>query len=151
MSDLDARGFIHRVINGQHCLVPADIAAEEFLNDVKVDREVLVTVRLPRHPEHHRWFFWFLNRIVQNVPGWDDIDDLLDAIKLAVGHVRRIQMLTTSETILIPKSISFAAMGEERFKRFVARAKHVLAIGLKIDVDAYAEEATKDTKRIRRS
>lgn len=150
MTDLDARAFIHRQVNGQSVLVPADIASEEFLNGIKVNREVLITIRQPRHPEHHRWFFWLLKNIVDNVPGWDDMEELLDSIKLSVGHVRKVQMLRGGETFLVPKSISFANMGEDQFRRFVARAKYVLGVGLKIDIDALTKQADADTKRIPR-
>lgn len=148
--DLEARGFIHRVVNGQHVLVPADIASEDLLNGIKVNREVLVTIRQPRHPEHHRWFFWMLNLIVERVPGWDDVDDLLDAIKLSVGHVRRVKMMGSGDVMLLPRSIAFANLGEDAFKRFVNRAKYVIGVALKIDVEALVKEVDAHTKAVAR-
>lgn len=139
MADIEAKGFIHRVRDGQHYLVPADVSAEEWLAAIPVNKEILVSGRRPRYPLHHRWFFLLLSRIVQSAPGFEDATDLLDAIKLAVGHVKRQQKLS-GEVVLLPRSIDFASMGEDEFIRFVARAKYVIAAALHIDIDALMKD-----------
>jgi hypothetical protein len=122
MADLDARCFLRR----GNSLVPADASAEEFLSELADGREVTVTIRKPRNPAHHRWFFALLRLVVSNSDDWSNEEELLDALKLATGHTER-RMTIDGNTYLAPRSISFAAMGEEAFKRFKARACYVLA------------------------
>lgn len=144
MTDLDARCFIKRGVG----LFAADFAAEEFLAEIKDGREVLVTIRRPRSPAHHRWFFSMLRLVVSNTDYWQTEEELLDALKLATGHVRRIMKLD-GEIILLPLSISFAAMGEDAFIRFRKRSVHVLCRALGWDPQALMDEtdATQTQRR----
>ena len=122
MSDLEARAFTRR----GGALVPSDFAAEEFLSEVKDGQEVLLTVRKARSPQHHRWFFALLHKVVENSDDWQTEEEVLDALKLATGHTER-RMTLDGAVYVAPRSISFAAMGEEAFRRFRKRACYVLA------------------------
>ena len=53
MSDLEGRLFIRRAQG----FVPADIMAEDAMNKVAVGSTVMLTVRRPRNPAHHRKLF----------------------------------------------------------------------------------------------
>ncbi len=122
MSDLDGRCFIRR----GNTLVPADFAADEFLAEIPEGREILVSARRARSPQHHRWFFAMLRKVVDNTEQWQTEDELLDALKLATGHTER-RMTIGGEPYLAPRSISFAAMPEGAFTRFRKRACFILA------------------------
>ena len=129
MRDLDGRNFIKR----DGSLVPADEFAEEFLSSIPADKEVIVTVRRPRSPSNHRHFFALLRKACDHMqehkrdglPTMADEQELLDAIKLAVGHAQPRQRLDGT-VIFVPKSIDFASMPEDAFKRFKNRALYVL-------------------------
>lgn len=130
MTDLDARCFIRK----GNSLVAADFAAEEFLAGIPQGREVTVTVRRPRSPKHHRWFFKLLREVVSNTDDrWANEDDLLDDLKLACGHFTRRANIMTGEIQYVAKSINFASMSEDKFCRFKDRALYVLAIALGYD------------------
>lgn len=130
MTDLDARCFL---VKG-NSLVAADFAAEEFLAGIPQGREVMVTVRRARSPKHHRWFFKLLHRVVENTDDrWADEDDVLDDLKLACGHFTRRANILTGEIQYVAKSINFASMGEDKFRRFKDRALYVLAKALGYD------------------
>ncbi len=122
MADLDAKGFIRR----GKCLVPADFVAEEWLDAIPEGKEVLIDWRKPRHPENHRHFFAILRLAVEHIDSYDDTESLLDALKIACNHVRPV-MKADGEMIFLPKSINFASLGEEEFKRFKNRALYVLS------------------------
>lgn len=122
MADLDSKGFIRR---GKY-LVPADFVAEEWLDAIPEGKEVLIDWRKPRHPENHRHFFAILRLAVEQIDAYDDTESLLDALKIACSHVRPV-MKADGEIIFLPKSINFASMGEEEFKRFKNRALWVLS------------------------
>lgn len=121
MADLDAKAFLRR----GNCLVPADYAAEDWLLAVPDGKEILIDWRKPRHPENHRHFFAILHHACKHLDGYPDVESLLDALKIACNHVRPV-MKADGEMIFLPKSINFAAMGEEEFKRFKNRALYYL-------------------------
>ena len=143
MNDLDGRCFLKR----DNHLIAADFAAEEFLAGIPNGREVVVTVRRARSPKHHRWFFALLHKVVANSEHWVDEEDLLDDLKLATGHAERRVNILTGETYRVAKSINFASMAEDPFRRFKERCLYVLAKALGIDPDVLMEE-TDATQRI---
>lgn len=143
MSDLDARCFIKR----GNSLVAADFAAEEFMSGIPNGREVVVTVRRPRSPQHHRWFFALLHKVVENSEQWASEEDLLDDLKIAVGHATRRINILTGQVYFVAKSINFASMPEDPFIRFKNCCLHVLGRVLGIDPVMLMEE-TDATQRL---
>lgn len=122
MADLDGRGFVRR----GNALLPADFMAEEWLRELPEGKEVLLDWRKARHPANHRHFMAILHLACEHLPDQPDTESLLDALKIACGHTRPV-MKADGEMIFLPKSINFASMGEEEFKRFKNRALWVLS------------------------
>lgn len=122
MTDLDAKAFIKR----GKSLVPADEFAEEFIDGLKDGKEVLLTIRKPRSPQHHRWTFKLLSRVVENSERWRSLDELLDALKLATGYAE-MQVDLHGDVYMRPKSVSFAAMDELEFRAWKEKALAALA------------------------
>lgn len=142
MADLDAKAFIRR----GNVLTPADFVAEEWLQALPEGKEVLVDWRKPRHPENHRHFFAILRFASDHLPDYPDTDSLLDALKIACNHVRPV-MKADGEMIFLPKSINFASMGEEEFKRFKNRALYVLSRILGFDATTLLPEIDERNQR----
>lgn len=111
-------------------------------------REVIVEIRRPRHPEHHRWFFALL-RLTITATGkedvWPDENNLLDALKLRVGHVRTV-VTVTGEIQLVPDSISFASMEQDKFARFVNRCVWVIFDHFHVDAEALMAEVDRQQR-----
>lgn len=144
MSDLDGRAFVKR----GRVLVPADFAADEMLDDLPEGREVLMTMRRPRSPQHHRFFFALLRKVVENTDRWASEEDLLDDLKIACGHATRRANLITGEISLVAKSINFASMPEDAFRRFKDRALFVLSTAIGVDPVTLMEEAEATQKPV---
>lgn len=142
MSDLDGRCFVKK----GGALVPADFAADELLAELTEGKEVVITIRRPRSPPHHRFFFALLRKVCEATGRWHDEDELLDALKLATGHVRRVQRMD-GEVILMPRSINFASMPEGPFARFKKRALWVIGQATGIDPETLMEETDKTQRR----
>ncbi len=142
MSDIEGRCFVKRMVLGiGPAFVPADFAAEEFLAEIAEGKEVILSCRQPRSPQHHRWFFAMLRKVVENTDGkWGDEEDLLDDLKRAVGHVRRSFSILTGEERIEARSINFASMGELAFRRFKKRCVFVLTAALGWDPEALMNE-----------
>src|SRR5271170_2868374 len=122
MTDLDGSAFIRR----GETLVPAEINAEAFLHSVPEGREVLVSIRRARSVPQHRLMFALLRRVCENSDQWASENELLDAVKLAVGHVE-LRLTLDGRGYRAPKSISFASMKQDAFQRFFDRAVYVLS------------------------
>jgi hypothetical protein len=123
MSDLDARSFVKR----QGKLVPADIMADELLSGIAEGREVLVSIRRPRNPRHHRLLFALLRKVRDNNEQWASDQELLDDLKLATGLFETRVNLVTKKAYAVPGSISFASMSQDAFRVWFDQVLVVLA------------------------
>lgn len=136
MSDLDGLAFYPRTSPaGDVYLVPADVNAEAWARSLPAKKEVILTGRRARSPQFHRLFFAMLRKVIEATGRWETEDELLDALKFAVGHYQTVQTLAGGFERR-PKSINFAAMDQTKFKRFVDRC--VWAIAEHIGIDAVA-------------
>jgi len=105
---------------GNNALHPVGDVAEEFFAKLKWGMDMLVTISRPRNLAHHRKFFTMVHKVFQNQEVYRSEDDLLDALKIAIGHVKRI--IVKGVEHVIPKSISFAKMDQDEFDDFYKRA-----------------------------
>lgn len=122
-SDLEARSFTKR----QGRLVPADIMADELLAGIPEGREVLISIRRPRNPKHHRFLFALLRKVRENTDQWSSDQELLDDLKLATGLFETRVNLVTKKAYAVPGSISFASMPQDSFALWFDQVVHVLA------------------------
>ena len=133
--DLESRCFVRR----GNALLPADIHAEAFLNDVKEGQEILVRAWKPRNAAQHRKMFAILHAACEQSHKWQDVDELSDVLKLACGHSAPRQ-LPDGTIVRVPKSISYASMPASAFERFYARAMYCLGQMLGYDPDTLLKE-----------
>lgn len=137
MSDLAGRCFTVRGTT----LIASDFAADEFMGSLKQGAEIIVSTRKARSPQHHRWFFSMLRKVVENTDGrWVNEDDLLDDLKLATKHIRKRINGITGEAIIEPKSINFANLDEYAFRDFVKLCCGAIAVATGIDPETLMAE-----------
>jgi hypothetical protein len=103
------------------CLVPADALGMDVLAPVADNAMLTVRATYPRNPGHHRKFFLLLNEVFHSQDQFATLESLLDAIKVALGYCDQFTGMR-GETITVPKSISFASMGQDAFQTFYDRA-----------------------------
>ena len=142
MSDLESKGFIRR----GNCLVPADYNAEDWLNAIPEGKEVLIDWRKPRSPANHRHMFSILHLACEQLDGYSSEEELLDALKIAVNHVRPV-MKADGEMIFLPKSINFASLPEDAFRRLKNRMLWVLSRILGYDATTLLPEIDERNQR----
>jgi hypothetical protein len=135
----DLEGYCMKRVGG--ALVPADYHADDIVHGIPEGGEVLVTVRRPRNPKYHRWFFALLQKVIENTDARWNEEQLLYALKMATNHCEPVPALT-GEVILRPKSINFASMGEIEFKSFVTRCLDEIHLNLGIDPDLLMDEVS---------
>jgi|TARA_R100001530_G_C4320819_1_gene155709 hypothetical protein len=105
-------------------LVPADPKAEASIAKLKHGECIQVDVRRPRNLKHHMLFFAMLNLVFENQEYFRSVDDLLDALKIAIGHTKTVVLKSGAHKV--PLSISFASMGQVAFDDFFDRAANFL-------------------------
>ena len=135
MTDIDGRAF-KRVGN---TLVAVDFAADELFTSIPEGKEVLVTIRQARSVHHHRWFFALLRKVVSNSDRWNDEQELLDVVKIAVGLTKPV-VLYDGTVYRRPRSISFSSMSQDVFQRFTKRALYVLGQMTGVDPETLMAE-----------
>lgn len=101
-------------------LRPVDEAGEEVMRRLAVGDVVRVEVRRPRNLPHLRKFYALMNLIFANQERYQSLDEMVMAIKLAVGHVRLIQ-LPNGDVVRLPASIAFDALDQHGFDEFYER------------------------------
>lgn len=135
MADLNGRMFERR---GNH-LVPSDLAAQELVESLPEGKAVLMDMRKARSARNHAHLFAILKVACDQLEGYPDVETLLDAVKIAT-HLTRPVKLADGRMIWIPKSINWAAMPEDEFQRWKARALYVLGQLLGVDPQQLLEE-----------
>ena len=143
MNDLSGYHFFKR----GKLLVPADFHSEDLMDSLVEEKNTLLDLKFPRSPANHAHFFVVMHTAWTHLQDeYADEEVLLDALKIAVRHVRMVQQFDGT-VLALPKSIRFAAMGEDKFKRFKERALIVLSGRLGCTVDELVNEiAAKATR-----
>lgn len=137
-TDLESRVFRRR----GNTLIPADMHADELMKKIGDGKDVLVRLYKPRNIDHHRKLFAILNCVVENSETYNDVEELLDVVKIMTGYNRVVQGLD-GQIYRIPKSIAFASMSQEVFDRFFNRATWALSQLSGISEDVLLKEIEK--------
>ena len=97
-------------------LAPVDMIGVEALDAVPNGATLRVRWTRPRNVGHHRMFFALIGIVFEAQDRFATKDDLLDALKIALGHYATWRI--GDREVLRPKSISFAAMDQAAFEAF---------------------------------
>ena len=102
-------------------LVPLSQNDADNLKRIKDEQIIYVDYKKPRNPHFHNKFMAMVRIVFENQEQYNDIENLLNIIKVETGHYTSMYYQADLE-IRIPKSISFAAMDELKFDHFYNRA-----------------------------
>jgi hypothetical protein len=128
MTDINGLLFRKTKINDRSVLVPSGLHSEEWLNDCEIGRDVLLTGRRPRNPDHHRLLFAVLRIVIDNTDDkWESEEDLLQDLKEATGLAKKKENPLTGMQTTRTGSISYAAMDQAKFKIWFDKVILVLA------------------------
>jgi len=106
-------------------LVCVDPVSEEMLLEVPATKDVLVTVKSPRNLRQFR-LVWILADIIAKSVDWlQDRETAMDWLKIKARHVRMITDPKTGEIAIVPKSIAFASLEQDKFSRLLNRMIYV--------------------------
>ena len=115
------KSFFRRTLSG---LTPDDEQAHKALRGLKPGEVVAVEVSRPRNLQHHRLYWAMCQKIADAIDV--EAENISDVLKLRTGHSVTVQ--TKSGPVQLPRSISFAAMGQADFRDFFERCCREICI-----------------------
>lgn len=107
-----------------------DSHTEALLCELPQGKRLKVKITVDRSGPHHRLFFAMLGMCAEGCGR--STEDLLDAIKLATGHVRKVRY--RGAIVDVPASIAWAKLDQKGFAAFFAQA--VAAIEEELSIKA---------------
>lgn len=111
-------------------LAACDPVSAEAIERIGHKEQVKATIVRIRNPRHHAKFFVMLSEVFKNQSKHATLEDLLSAVKIGIGHCTWVSITLRGlpVTVAIPKSISWAKMGQTSFEQFYNRAvEYILA------------------------
>jgi hypothetical protein len=111
-----------------NALQAADQAAIDAMRKIPEGAHLTVKVSIPRSLRQHRLLFALLNVVCDAQPEPKVFlrpENLLEAIKLATGHVRETKDIK-GKSYIVPDSISFARLDQAAFTQFFDAAIRVI-------------------------
>jgi hypothetical protein len=105
---------------------PANETALDFWNLGKPGEMVNLDGKRPRNPQFHRLWWAMLALMAQNSSPTMTAEQLNFMAKVATGTGEWVKNPRTGIPLFMPGSISFAAMDQAEFKRFVKQAATAL-------------------------
>lgn len=105
---------------GTH-LVPVDPISEDEVKLLPLDKDVLVTAKTPRSVKQHRLAWALADKIAEACDFLHDREDAMSWLKIKARHVKILQDPISGKVAIIPKSISFASVNQQQFKRILDR------------------------------
>lgn len=106
-------------------LVAVDPISEDELKLLPDDRDVLVTAKTPRNIKQHRLAWALAEKVSEACDFLHDREDAMDWLKIKARHVKIIQEPFTQQVAIVPKSIAFASLSQQAFKRVLDRMIYV--------------------------
>lgn len=103
-------------------LRPFGAESASVFGKLPLGKMVHVEVKQPRNGAHLR-LYWTLCHRIGDALGME-AEDISDVLKIRTGHSREVK--TRRGVEVFPKSISFAAMDQEKFKVFFDRCVLVI-------------------------
>lgn len=138
--DLESRVFKKR----GNTLVPSDIHADELMQSIKDGKQVLLRVFKPRNIDHHRKLFAILNCVVENSEIYNNVNELLNLLKIATGLTIPVQF--EGKIYRVVDSISFSSMAQDVFERWFKRATYALSQLSGIPESVLLEESENESR-----
>ena len=97
-------------------LTATDDHSEAAINAVRLGDVVEVKFKRPRNLQMHRLFWKLMQTVYENQSHYKSADEVCTAFKFACGLTDKIK--TKRGIIEVPRSISFAKLGQGEFKTF---------------------------------
>lgn len=107
-------------------LAPVDPLSDEELQNIPIGKDLLVTVKSPRNVRQFRLAWALAKKVSDACDFLPDSETAMDWLKIKARHVKMLQDPRTQQVAIIPKSIAFASLSQDAFKRVFDRMVYVV-------------------------
>lgn len=118
-------------------LEPVTEIDREMLLDIPEGADLTVRVSRSRSPRQHRLFWALLQLVVDNHDHYKRPEQLLEWLKVRLGYVDET-VWHDGQVWFKTKSISFASMGQDQFRKFFSMAVDLIVTEVIIGMDMSA-------------
>ena len=108
--------YVRKTLNA---LAATDASSEDIISELPAGVVFKIQITQPRNVKFHRKFFALLKIILDNQSHFQNLDELLYAVKIRLGYSVPVQL--KGMVGHMPKSISFSKMDEQAFSEFYER------------------------------
>jgi hypothetical protein len=105
-------------------LRPWGVESGDVISKLPNDKPLEVTIKTRRNARHSA-LYWVLCHRIANAIGANDPENVSDVLKIETGHCVTVRTKSHGE-IKLPRSISFAKMGQQEFAEFFERCLVVI-------------------------
>lgn len=95
------------------------------VKELEIGETLQFEYRMPRSPVHHSFFFLKLTGLFERQERFQDLDRLLDWLKVGAGHVDLLPG-RDGQMVAIPKSIAWHKLEEQEFIEVVREINNFL-------------------------
>jgi hypothetical protein len=106
-------------------LVPCNQTSEDDLANVAAKKPIMVSLSSPRNPKQFALAWALATKVAEACDFLHDKEDGMDWLKIKARHVKMITDPRTGNVAIIPKSIAFASLSQDAFKRVLDRMIYV--------------------------
>lgn len=89
----------------------------KVVKEMDIGETLQFEYKLPRSPVHHKFFFLKLRNLFERQERFNEVDRLLDWLKVGAGHVDLLPG-RDGQIVAIPKSIAWDKLDEQEFIEF---------------------------------
>jgi hypothetical protein len=124
-------------------LLPVTERDREMLLEIPDGMDLFVKASRPRSPRQHRLFMALLQLVVDNHPHYTRPEQLLEWLKVRLGYVDET-VWHDGRVWFKTQSISFASMGQDKFKQFFTLSVDAITkeVSPELDMDALLAEVS---------
>ena len=108
--------YVRKTLNA---LSASDAGSQDIISELPAGVVFKIQITQPRNVKFHRKFFALLKIILDNQSHFQNLDELLYAVKIRLGYSVPVQL--KGMVGHMPKSISFSKMDEQAFSEFYER------------------------------
>lgn len=107
-------------------LIPDSNADAAYISKLKPGEALECDTRKVRNPGHHRLFFALFNTAFESQDRYKNKRDMMTDLKIRAGWYDE-HVTTGGEVVYVPKSLSWARMGQDEFEAYFDQAVIALA------------------------
>ncbi len=125
--------YLRRAANSTCSLLPSDVIAEKYINQLNPNQIVKIKISVPRNYENHKRFFSFLNTTFEMQSHFETPEHYRRWLVMKAGYYSTC-VAPNGNTMFFADSISFDKMDETTFRELFSECINIFLKNLGKDM-----------------